>query len=151
MKIETNVDYVIIDGERYEKVKTPEPEPETNKIDWSKMPVDTLVAINGTDDDIRYFSHMSSDDGCYFCFSSRSSSLSSNATGYVLKWDEIKLVDNPWRPWFGVEMPCCGNVRVEVVFRDGTKEITFADKLSWDHYNANLDIIAYRMLGEEND
>lgn len=119
-----------------------------SEIDWSKMPVDTLVEARHAGDSwvIRYFSKVSSADRL-ICFDSGRSSLNQQGEGY---WDEIRLIENKPVFWEGGECPVPDGVRVKVWYRDGdTTLLANASAEVWFYTESDVDIIAYQILGEE--
>lgn len=133
----------IIDGIEYDLV----PKKKTRVIDWSKMPVDTIVeAMTGNTYYERYFKEKKGEN--FVCFAEGTTSLTSPDSG--ASWRSVRLIDNPWRVWFGGDMPCCGNVRVEILCRDGKKYTAYADTNDWSHTGGSGDIIAFKMLAEES-
>lgn len=60
--------------------------------------------------------------------------------------DEPKANDDGWIEWRGGARPVDGDKMVEVKFRRGDVEFDIASCFSWPHYEADVDIVAYRLL-----
>ena len=114
-------------------------------IDWSKMPEDTLVEVTDSHDWIKRYFAKAEDNICY----THNDGRTSKNTKFTVPWKKIRLIDNPPRPWFGGSMPCCGNVRVRVWWRNRGVRDGYAVTFPWEHGPGGDDIIAYQMLGEE--
>jgi len=128
-------------------------EPKVKKIDWSKMPKDTLVEIRDgyTSWKRRYFSrYFAGKAKCY------DNGQTSRLGGMTCDWDQIRLIENEPKPWFGGECPVPEGVKVKVWFRNGESVEGPSDGYSgyWRYGVCNpqirlcgADIIAYQILG----
>ena len=121
-------------------------EKESKKIDWSKIPVDTLVETKGG---LRYFNGIDEHEfGKFACHSGGMTSKTDPFNGKGDHWKSIKIVENPPQPWFGGECPISDNVNVKIWFRDGDRgDTVYPNDLRWSHIGSSVDIIAWQILG----
>lgn len=124
--------------------------PKKKKLDWSKMPVDTLVvASNGIGRELRHYEQFNG--GKHSCYTGGANSLTE--PNLLASWDRCELAPKdkqPWHVWFGGECPLPDGVVVEYVCRGWPNEITaqkIVTDLYWSHDEAKTDIIAYRIVG----
>ncbi|MHB8914934.1 MAG: hypothetical protein ACYC4K_03880 [Thiobacillus sp.] len=111
-------------------------EPDTKRIDWSKMPDDVLVTADGS--------------RCYLVGGMLSAYPKIIADErYPIDGREIKLAQSqPWVVWFGGECPVPDGVVFDFVDRDGDIERSgLGSDYRWDHRESPGDIIAYRITG----
>ena len=115
-------------------------EPDTKRIDWSKMPDDVMV--NSPSWDVLY--HVGGG-----MFSDAPSATGRNPVLVSGVESGIKLApDQPWVVWFGGECPVPEGVMVEIVGRDGDIERSWSSSgYRWSHDGNCGDIIAYRISG----
>lgn len=122
------------------------------KIDWTKMPADTFVEVwnyHGSQPLKRYFKKFNGK--VYICFTSGKSSLTVSGENETFTWDNIRLIENEPKPWFGGECPIPNDVKFRVWFRlIGLDDISInASEFRWTHIGSDGDITAYQILGEE--
>lgn len=118
------------------------------KIDWSKMPVDTLISFKS--DYFRYFSHV--EDGVVYVFGNGRTSQTGHDETYPVKvHNEISGIEQPFfTPWFGGECPVPDGVVVEVKGQHGGAYFTargLGAHMDWSTYSYLGDITAYRITG----
>lgn len=141
-----------LDGQQITATVVAVTEEHKSKIDWKKMPKDTLVEVWNTHASNRYKYHFNKvfeaagDDHKYAAYDNGATTATADDE-YTL-YRHIRLIENDWRVWFGGEMPCCGHVRINALFRDGAMDEGDARWFSWSHTPCNDDIIAYKMLAE---
>jgi hypothetical protein len=122
-----------------------------SKVDWSKMPVDTVVCTSAGD--LRHFAGVFGPE-LMKVFAYGASSLTALPHEIIsLPIKPIKLAPNqPWRPWFGGECPVDPDIWVEVRFRSNIigKQMPFlARDYNWAHDQENNNIMDYRILTVE--
>lgn len=113
---------------------------------WPYIPKDTLVEVwngprNGSKK--RYFYHAAG--GRYYCYAT---GQTSETTSHTATWDNIRLIENDPKPWFGGECPVPDGMRIKVWCRNQVSfTITKIQKHKWNHTGNGDDIIAYQILG----
>lgn len=131
-------------GESYELTII---KPENKKLDWSKIPIDTLLKMStGGNEFIRHFAGLNESKKLKIkCFNNGGSSKFSDGTSL---WEKAELAEQPtFTYWPGGECPLPDGVLVEVIFRCGDCEKHPATPLDWSHDKVAGDIIAYRIIG----
>lgn len=138
------------------------PPKQKKKIDWSKMPVDTLVEVDTmylVAPSLRYFSH-ADEEGKPKYFAQGKTSLNvedKQNTYYAISFKLAPADKQPWNVWFAKEDSACPlpeGVLVEVILRDGSNAKRCpVENLRWGKMNEcfNTDIIAYRIIGIDKD
>lgn len=61
---------------------------------------------------------------------------------------QLKAALDGWISWAGGECPFQTECRVEVIFRDGSRDMARAFYYEWDHTDHPKDIVAYRVIEE---
>ncbi len=125
---------------------------EEKKIDFSKIPVDTLVEVRDRDSSDgykNYFKGLSGGEYSYSCYMDGKTSLREAFDS----WRQIRLIDNPPQPWFGGECPLPDGVRIKVWYRGALLDPTIglvSEFQTWDYIrSARLEkygIIAFQIL-----
>ncbi len=139
----------IDDYARWEYREKPAEPPAKRKIDWSKMPVDTLCEV-GTEK--LYFTGKTHSDGEPTFFLNGKTSFTGVQAG---EFDRpIKLIPQNWKPWFDGECPVPEGVRFDITRRDGLIVTGTLDHycshshVSWStERECSFEIIAYRIIG----
>ena len=125
---------------------------ERSKVDLSKLPKDTLVAVRGSsagNEIIRHFSHVS--DKLY-TYSNGSTSMTSSAPTRAHHWKQIRILENKPQMWFGGKCPVPNGIEIKYWLRNGNSFNTInAIHLDWEHHvNRNDgDIIGLQLLESE--
>lgn len=127
--------------------------PKVKKVDWSKMPVDTMI---NTPHGINHFSHYQDDIVCFFSHGSSFSTY--RGDGFAMEHvSKLSLCDSqPWTFWQGGECPIPDGLEFEIVYRIGCTSLVsqwLASKVDWEHHQMDSrgrdsDIIAYRLTGK---
>lgn len=123
---------------------------DTHWIDFSKLPVDTLVDVVTPKGVVTAFFVVTDDEEQEFVVSCLPS---------VTRGDNYDLFDfhkkvrisakNPWLPWFGGECPVPENCMVETILRTKRKLKDEAWIVDWLHFEKSVEdneVIAYRLL-----
>lgn len=122
-------------------------EPEKKKLDWSKIPVNTVVSVSydGEHWSPRRFLRQAIDGG-FEVFANGTS----KDTGEVnFSYKHCKLIEQTtFTFWHGGGCPLPHGVMVGIVFRNGNVgENQKATDYVWLHNSDDDDIIAYRIIG----
>ena len=117
------------------------------KIDWSKMPVDTLCEVRDSDTEDwvkRYFSHTR--NGVTFVYIN---GTNSKTVTYANAFEQLRLIENEPKPWFGGECPLPEGVKVKAWLFNGKELICEGANLEWHFHGipAGTAIRAYQILG----
>lgn len=121
--------------------------PSKRKIDWSKMPCDTV--ISDSDGNVwRTSGSVDKEGNPYVWAFGRSAVTATDSKVESLIGKKIQLVSQEWVAWFGGNCPVPEGVRFEVVLRDGSRFLNIGN----DYWNygaivSSQNIIAYRILG----
>lgn len=123
-------------------------ENEPPKIDFSKIPVDTLVEVRDRSHGgfKNFFKGMNGSG--YDCFQDGKTSLRE----HTANWRHIRLINNPPKPWFGGECPLPDGVCVKLWRRNRTTDCVEATSQDWSHRSASSytsEVIAYQILESE--
>jgi hypothetical protein len=132
----------------------------TKQIDWSKMPVDTLINIGiHTGKGNRYFHSFANGMVHYFRDGMTSKTAEYKSDVFTLNPSEVQIApDQPWTVWQGGACPLPDGLEYEVVTRGGVAPLTNRGSyhvILWS-YTQNAthsmsEIIAYRLTGKVLD
>lgn len=115
-------------------------------IDFTKLPVDTLVDFGGT---LLRIALPPVYPNSVRLFRNGGDSLTMVGDSINVSCDEIKLVEGRKVVWEGGECPLPDGVEVRVCIRDGRESIQKARFFNnWVHHNNSSDIIWYQITGE---
>ena len=122
------------------------------KIDWSKLPKDTLVAVRESSAGsgvIRYFSNVSDNMFCTY----NNGGTSRTGAEFTRAWPQMRILENKPQAWLGGECPIPDGVRYKLWWRDRGAEpreaTTAPSELRWSHIGSTEDIIALQILGDD--
>lgn len=121
--------------------------PVMKKVDWSKLPVDTLI---NTQVGIRYFAGLLNKNRISY-FTDGATSMISYGYGYCsLGISDVTISDKqPWTFWQGGKCPIPDGLEFDAVYRNGVLNnyTCVASKATWSNPGSGGDIIAYRLTG----
>jgi hypothetical protein len=123
------------------------------QIDWTKLPVDTLLIIGlGTGNDARYFSSFSNGMVRYYRGGMTSKTVQNNSDIFATNPSNVKIAPNqPWTVWLGGGCPIPDGLEFEYIANNEIGYIITCKEnargLLWTHYS----IYAYRLTGKVLD
>ena len=117
---------------------------EPKLIDWSKLPVDTLIETN---EGLRYFKRAYGIEAIVPHYSGRTSLTAGGSEDGMCYAAKI-IENNKFTVWQGGNNPVPEGVNVEVILRNGNRtDKQNSSSYFWGHEGVPGDIIAYRILG----
>jgi hypothetical protein len=120
------------------------------QIDWSKMPIDTLITIGihiGKGN--RYFDSFSSGVVHYFRDGMTSKTADYKSDTFTISLSEVQIApDQPWTVWLGGECPLPDGLEFEYITHAYPGEVRVSEKSPGDYSWSLNTVYAYRLTGK---
>jgi hypothetical protein len=123
------------------------------QIDWTKVPVDTLLIIGlGTGNDARYFSSFSNGMVRYYRGGMTSKTVQNNSDIFATNPSNVQIApDQPWTVWLGGECPIPDGLEFEYILHDYPRQVVVGKESTGLYVWTNYSVYAYRLTGKVLD
>jgi hypothetical protein len=130
---------------------------ELKQIDWTKLPVDTLVTVVGTclgkgERMVRCYSSFSQDMVRCYRGGATSKTVDRDLEVFEVKPSDIQIApDQPWTVWVGGACPIPDGLEFEYMVHAYPGKVIVAEKSPSEHCWSLRTIYAYRLTGKALD
>jgi hypothetical protein len=143
---------------RYHSLDTHHPydlrmKPKLKQIDWSKLPVDTLLTLAlCTGKDIRYFNSFSNGMVHYYR-NGWTSKIATTRDVIAINQSNVQIApDQPWTVWLGGECPIPDGLEFEYMIHDDPMQVMVGKESASAYlWEPIIIIYAYRLTGKVLD